>query len=45
MRRAPPEKPGEEYGIALFDEGKTIHKHVQSEDFTPPKFKYGNTCY
>ena len=31
-----PEKPGEEYGITIFDNGKTIQEHVQPEDFTPP---------
>ena len=33
---SPTEKPGEEYGITIFDEGETIHEHVQPEDFTPP---------
>ena len=36
MRRGPPEKPGEEYGNTIFDEGETIHEHVQPEDFTLP---------
>ena len=32
----PREKPGEEHGITIFDEGETIHEHAQPEDFTPP---------
>ena len=36
MKRAPPENPGEEYGIKIFDEGETIQEHEQQEDFTPP---------
>ena len=31
-----PEKPGEEYGVMIFNEGETIHEYVQPEDFTPP---------
>ena len=33
---SPPEKPGEEYGITIFDEGETIYEHAQPENFTPP---------
>ena len=29
MRRAPPEKPGEEYGITIFDEGEPLQAHAQ----------------
>ena len=36
MRKAPSEKPGEEYGITIFNEGETIHEHAKPEDFTPP---------
>ena len=32
----PPEKPGEEFGITIFDEGETIHEHAQPEDFASP---------
>ena len=42
--RNPPEKPGEEYGVTIFDEGETIHKHAQPEDFLPPKSRYGDAC-
>ena len=35
-QKSPPEKPGEEYSITIFDEGETIQEHVQPEDFTPP---------
>ena len=31
-----PEKPGEEYSITIFDEGKAIQEHAQPEEFTPP---------
>ena len=34
--KRPLEKPGKEYDITVFDEGETIHEHVQPEDFTPP---------
>ena len=34
--KSPPENPGEEYSVTIFDEGKTIQEHVQPEDFTPP---------
>ena len=34
--KSPPEKPDEEYGITIFDEGEAIQEHVQPEDFTPP---------
>ena len=34
--KSPPEKPDEEFGITIFDEGETIHKHAEPEDFTPP---------
>ena len=34
--KSPPGKPGEEYGITIFDEGETIQEHVQPGDFTPP---------
>ena len=33
--RSPPENPGEEYSVTIFDEGETIHEHAQPEDFTP----------
>ena len=36
MKIAPPEKPGEEFGISIFDEGEIIHEHAWQEDFTPP---------
>ena len=36
MRRAPPEKPGEEFSITIFDEGEAIHEHVQPKDFISP---------
>ena len=42
--KKPPEKPGEEFCISIFDDDETIHEHVQPEDFTPPKSKLGNTC-
>ena len=35
-KSSPQKKIGEEYGISIFDEGETIHKNVQPEDFTPP---------
>ena len=34
--RSPPGKPGEEFGIMIFDGGRTIHEQAQPEDFTPP---------
>ena len=34
--KSPPEKPGEDYGITIFDEGETIQECAQPEDFTPP---------
>ena len=35
MKRVPPEKTGEEYGVTIFDEGEPIQEHAQPEDFTP----------
>ena len=43
--RSPPEKPGEEYNIMIFDEGETIHGHAQPEDFTSPHPECGNSHY
>ena len=34
-KRSLPVKPGEEYDVTIFNEGETIHEHVQPEDFTP----------
>ena len=42
--KAPQGKPGEEYGVTIFDEGKTIHEHMQPEKLYTPKSKYSNTC-
>ena len=33
--KSPPEKPGEEFDITLFDEGEIIYEHAWPEDFTP----------
>ena len=34
--RSHQEKPGEEFGITIFDEGETNHEHTQPVNFTPP---------
>ena len=34
--KEPQEKPGEEFGVTIFDEGEIIYENVQPEEFTPP---------
>ena len=34
--KSPPEKPGEQFGVTLFDEGGIIYENAQPEVFTTP---------
>ena len=33
--KEPPEKPGEEIGVTIFDEGEITYENAQPENFTP----------